>query len=172
MRRLLRTVALSTLLAAPLAAQTPDAGGVAPQRPSVVRLGGPRVGVTVVAGGLVDELREHDVAPVFTQFGWQFEQLFFAKGDGLVGVTEWVLLAGGLEQGKLIPSASWLVGLRSPRGVEFGVGPNASAAGLALAIAGGATIRYGFLNIPVNLAVVPGRDGVRVSVLSGFNMAR
>jgi hypothetical protein len=135
-----------------------------------VKLSGPRFGVTYLGGAIVDSLAAHgvDVSPVITQFGWQFERLIFAGDDGLSAVTEWVVLVGGLEQSAFLPSVSWLVGIRGPRGAEFGVGPNVSAAGSALAIAGGVTTRAGAFNLPVNIAVVPSKVGTRVSVLVGF----
>lgn len=135
-----------------------------------VKLSGPRFGVTYLGGGIVDSLAAHgiDVAPVITQFGWQFEGLIFAGENGLSAVTEWIVLVGGLEQSAFLPSLSWLVGLRGPRGLEFGVGPNISAAGTALAIAGGVTTRAGAFNLPVNIAVVPSKVGTRVSMLVGF----
>ena len=135
-----------------------------------VRLSGPRFGVTYLGGSIVDSLAVHgiDVSPVITQFGWQFERLIFMGDNGLSAVTEWVVLVGGLEQSTFLPSVSWLVGLRGPSGAEFGVGPNISAAGSALAIAGGVTTRAGAFNLPVNVAIVPGKIGTRVSVLVGF----
>jgi hypothetical protein len=69
----------------------------------------------------------------------------------------------------VLPSLTWLVGLRGRRGAEFGVGPNVTPAGTALALAGGVTLRAGSLNLPVNLALVPSKSGIRVSVLCGFN---
>lgn len=65
-----------------------------------------------------------------------------------------------------------MVGLRTRNGAEFGVGPNLTPAGAALAIAAGATFGAGALNVPVNVAVVPSKSGVRVSVLSGFSLRR
>jgi hypothetical protein len=87
-------------------------------------------------------------------------------------VTECVLLLGGLDQGVAIPSLSWLVGARTKEGAEFGVGPNITPAGVALAIAAGMTFRAGTLNVPVNFAVVPSKSGTRVSVLTGFSLRR
>jgi hypothetical protein len=135
-----------------------------------VRLSGPRFGVTYLGGAIVDSLAANgiNVSPVITQFGWQFERLIFAGESGLSAVTEWVVLVGGLEQSTFLPSVSWLVGLRGPRGAEFGIGPNVSAAGSALAIAAGVTTRAGAFNLPVNIAVVPSKVGTRVSLLVGF----
>ena len=140
-----------------------------------LNLSGPRAGVTYLAPGVqakVEEFTGHGVAPLITQFGWQWETRMFSMEGGATGVSEWVLLVGGLEQDLLLPSLTWLVGIRSPRGTEFGVGPNVTPAGTALAIAGGVSLRSGPLFIPVNLAVVPSRSGVRISVLTGFNMRR
>lgn len=136
-----------------------------------VNLSGPRVGVTWLSAGVHQKVRDEniDVAPVISQFGWQFERQFYAVEGGPAAVTEWVLLVGGLEQGTVLPSLSWLVGLRTLGGAEFGVGPNATPAGVALAIAGGVTKRVGVLNIPFNVAIVPSKSGVRASVLTGFN---
>jgi hypothetical protein len=145
-----------------------------PAYPKEVKLSGPRVGVTILSDGLLRELDTlgADVGPMVSQFGWQFEKRFYGNGDGLMGVTEWVVLFGGLEQGIALPSISWLVGVRNSRGVEFGIGPNLTPFGTALAIAGGMTFRTGALNIPVNLAVVPSRQGTRVSFVTGFAVRR
>ena len=69
-----------------------------------------------------------------------------------------------------LPSLSWLDGLRSRAGTEIGVGPNVTPAGVALAFAAGVTIRQSTLNVPINLAVVPSKSGVRMSLLTGFTM--
>jgi hypothetical protein len=110
------------------------------------------------------------VASTIAQFGWQFERQFLAEANGLAPITEAVVLIGGLDQGVFLPSLSWLVGLRTPRGTEFGIGPNITPVGVALAVAGGFTIRSGAVNIPVNLALVPSQTGMRVSLLTGFTM--
>jgi hypothetical protein len=34
------------------------------------------------------------------------------------------------------------------------------------------TVQTGALNVPVNFALAPSREGMRVSVLTGFNMRR
>ena len=129
-----------------------------------VSLSGPRFGFTSLSDGVVEKLNEAqiDVRPVITQFGWQFEKEFYSKEGGLAAVNEWVMLVGGLEQGVVLPSLSWLVGLRTIGGAEFGVGPNVTPVGVALAFAAGTTFRSGVLNVPVNFAVVPSKAGMRV----------
>jgi hypothetical protein len=137
-----------------------------------VNLSGPRFGFTSLSDGVVAKLQERDITVrnTISQFGWQFEKEFYSKAGGVAAVNEFVVLVGGLEQGVVLPSVSWVVGLRSPTGVEFGLGPNITPAGVALAIAGGVTFRSGALNVPVTFAVVPSKDGMRVSMLTGFNM--
>jgi hypothetical protein len=139
-----------------------------------VNLSGPRFGLTALSKGVVDELqrRSIDVGPNISQFGWQFERQFYTRESGVAAVNEWVVLLGGLDQGVVLPSVSWLVGLRTREGAEFGIGPNVTPAGVALAVAGGVTFRAGNLNVPMNVAVVPSRVGTRISVLTGFNMRR
>lgn len=141
----------------------------------VRRLGktGPRFGVTVMSGRTVDELKTQyqiDVLPVVTQFGWQFESQFASVENGPVALNEWVLLVGGLDQGVFLPSLTWLVGVRTEGGFEFGVGPNATPATVALAMSAGYTFKNGALAIPLNVALVPSRFGMRASVLTGFNL--
>ena len=87
-------------------------------------------------------------------------------------VTEWVGLVGGLEQSVLLPSLSWMVGVRTRDGAEFGVGPNVTPAGTALVLATGFTFRTGTMNIPLNAAVVPSKAGTRFTLLSGFSLRR
>jgi len=139
-----------------------------------VSLSGPRFGLTALSPGVVDELhkRQIDVTSNISQFGWQFEKQFYSRGSGVAAVNEWVFLLGGLDQGVALPSLSWMVGLRTREGAEFGIGPNITPAGVALALAGGVTFRAGNLNVPMNVAVVPSKVGTRLSVLTGFNMRR
>jgi hypothetical protein len=135
-------------------------------------LSGPRVGVTFLSNGARNTLSDDydvEVGPAITQFGWQLEKRFLSSDNGITGVTEFVFLLGGMDQGVVLPSVNWLVGLRTIKGVEFALGPNLTAAGVAMAFAGGVTFKAGNLNIPVNLAAVPSKTGVRVSLLAGFN---
>lgn len=167
---------LLSLAAAPLCAQplTSSNTQVAPPLAKTVSLAGPRFGFTFLNDGIVDKLRDEDIEVKngISQFGWQFEKQFYSKEGGPSVLNEWVLLAGGLDQGLLLPSLNWLVGLRTRDGAEFGIGPNISPAGVALAIAAGVTFRAGVLNIPMNFAVVPSKEGMRVSMLTGFTLRR
>jgi hypothetical protein len=139
-----------------------------------VKLSGPRFGMTFLSPEFRDSLSAHDinVASVITQFGWQFEKQFLGTPGGLAAVNEWVLLVGGLDQGAFLPSASWIVGLRGANGAEIGVGPNLSPAGLGLVAAVGMTYRTSSMNIPLNFAIVPAKTGPRISLITGFTLAR
>jgi hypothetical protein len=150
------------------------AQSVAPPPVRTVNLSGPRMGFTSLSQGVVDVLAERGipVRPLITQFGWQFERQFYSKGSGLSAVNEWVVLVGGMEQDVVLPSLSWIVGVRTKDGAEFGVGPNITPAGTAVVFAAGITFRSGALNLPVNFAVVPSKAGTRVSMLAGFNFRR
>jgi hypothetical protein len=113
--------------------------------------------------------RNIDIGFTMSQFGWQKERRFLSTPTGWTGVHEFVVLVGGVDQGVFLPSFNWLVGARTSSGIEFAAGPNVTAAGVALAMAGGVTFRTGNLNIPVNLALVPSKEGSRISMLVGFN---
>ena len=136
-----------------------------------IQLDGPRVGVTFLSGGVRDKALDQgtDIGPVITQFGWQFENRLFRLPNGVSGLVEFVPLVGGLEQGKFLPSLTGLLGIRGAKGFEFGVGPNVTPLGASVVLAVGSSIRSYGMNFPINLAVVPSRDGVRVSLLAGFN---
>jgi hypothetical protein len=168
MKRIYATALALAVLSIGASAQDPGNG-------HVEDLAGPRVGVTALMGGITDKLKKDhgiDVAPLITQFGWQTETRFASQPDGFTGVTEVVVLVGGMEQGQFLPSASWLVGIRTAEGFEFGVGPNVTPISLSLAFVMGVTNKVGALNVPINLAVVPSSSGVRISVLTGFNLGR
>ncbi len=142
-----------------------------PPYAKTANLSGPRFGLTLLADGVVKKLEEREihVGPHISQFGWQFEKQFYTKDSGVTMVTEWVALVGGLEQSVVLPSLSWMVGVRTRDGAEFGIGPNITPAGTALVLATGMTFRAGAMNVPVNVAVVPSKSGSRVSVLTGFS---
>jgi hypothetical protein len=158
---------LTLFLSTPSLAQT-----TLPPVAKTANLSGPRFGLTLLADGVVKKLEERDinVGPHISQFGWQFEKQFYTRDSGVTMVTEWVGLVGGLEQSVVLPSLSWMVGVRTRDGAEFGIGPNITPAGTALVLATGMTFRAGALNIPLNIAVVPSKAGTRVSVLTGISL--
>lgn len=154
------------------AATAAPAGGINPDLQEPIKLAGPRVGFTIMSGKLIDRLEQDfgsELNPFITQFGWQFETRIFTSQNGTSGLAEFIPLIGGLEQGKFLPSLSALVGLRGAKGLEFGLGPNVSLAGAGLVFALGTNFQSGGVNFPVNVALVPGNDGLRFSMLVGFN---
>ena len=177
--RLTRSVlaaAIVATMATPALAQVSMYQQQLPPRVSKeINLSGPRFGLTVLSQGTVDVLKnEHDiiVRPLISQFGWQFERRLYTNTDGLTALTEFVPLISGLEQGLALPSLNWLVGVRTPIGTEFGIGPNVTPVGVGLVIAGGVTIRSGSLNVPLNFALASSKSGARVSIMTGFNLRR
>jgi len=145
-----------------------------PSATKEVNLAGPRFGMTMLSPGNIEALKERDinVRPLISQFGWQFEKRVYVNSDGLSALSEWVPLISGLDQGVVLPSLNWLVGVRTSLGTEFGIGPNITPVGVGLVIAGGVTVRSGALNIPLNFAVATSKSGARVTILTGFNLRR
>jgi len=170
----MRNTVLALILVASASSAFAQSGPDAPPPARELDLSGPRFGMTMLSDGVVKALADRDVSvsSTISQFGWQFEKQFYSKASGVTALNEWVVLVGGLDQSVVIPSVSWLVGLRTKEGAEFGVGPNVTPAGAALVIAAGVTFRAGVLNIPMNFAVVPTKEGTRVTVLTGFTMRR
>ena len=136
-----------------------------------IHLDGPRIGGTFLSHGVVNKAQENGTTlnPFLTQFGWQFESRLFRLPNGVSGLVEFVPLVGGLEQGKFLPSLSGLLGIRNAKGLEFGVGPNVTPLGANIVLAVGTSIQSDGINFPINFAVVPSQDGVRMSLLVGFN---
>jgi hypothetical protein len=148
---------------------------ILPPVPQTADLSGPRFGLTLLSENVVKSLEERDIVlsrPYISQFGWQFEKQFFTRSSGTTMVTEWVGLLGGLDQSVTLPSLSWMVGVRTRDGAEFGIGPNITPAGTALVLAAGMTFRAGIVNVPINVAVVPSKNGTRVTMLTGFSLRR
>ena len=138
---------------------------------SAENLSGPRIGMTYLSSETVSYANDKDIelSSVISQFGWQFERAFFTTNGGPQGITALIPLLGGADQGLLLPSLSWVTGMRSPSGYEFVVGPNLSVSGVGFAIALGRTMRAGEVNFPINLSLVTSDKGIRFSLLFGFN---
>ncbi len=136
-----------------------------------IKLNGPRIGFTYI-----DPMPETEVfditGQVITQFGWQFESRYFTLENGDQGLIEFVGLIGGLEQNVLLPSVSMLFGYRRPNGTEIDAGPNLSIAGFGFVVAVGHTFVPDNVYFPLNLALAPSPDEVKVSLLCGFNARR
>ena len=99
-------------------------------------------------------------------YGWQWESRF-ADGYDITGIVEWIVLVGGMEKGKFLPSVSSMVGARTGSGLEFAMGPNLSLGGIAMVFGIGYNFKSGDLNMPINIAFVPGRIGTQENHTSG-----
>jgi len=176
MYRIASIVAALTIVlsASPIAAQEPAATGGNTPTFDRQHLAGPRFGFTVFTGE-VAEMRSHaELEPIMTQFGWQFETRIVSRQGGGQALMEWIALVGGVEQNELNLSLAWLTGYRLPTGLEFGVGPNFSwnkdqkKTTTSMIVAGGATLPFGDIAIPLNLAVGIAEGGPRFTVLMGW----
>ncbi len=149
------------------------------------KLNGPRLGVTYVAqsdllgrnGGLSKTLQQNDIGSIISLFGWHFEWLVTPEGGGPSFITQVVPLFGGVEYATIIPSATLILGIRMPKGFEFGLGPNLlfrferyNPVSTALIVAIGKSIDFSGVSIPLNLAVATNNDGTRFSFLFGYAM--
>ena len=138
------------------------------------KLSGPRFGFTAFTGETADMRSQADLEPMMTQFGWQFETQIVSMSDGNQALMEWVVLVGGVEQDEFNASLAWLAGYRLANGLEFGVGPNVSfnpdqeKVTTSMQVAGGATIPFGDMYIPVNLSVGIAEGGPRFTTLIGW----
>ena len=137
-------------------------------------LSGPRFGFTVFTGDVANKRIAAGLEPIMTQFGWQFETRIMSAESGNQALMEWVVLIGGVEQDELNISVSWLAGYRMENGVEFGVGPNISfnkdsdKPTTSMIVAGGVTLPFGDLYIPLNMAVSIAQGGPRFTTLLGW----
>lgn len=126
---------------------------------SKLRYGGPRIGLTYLQAGeskdQMNDIFERDINPIITQFGWQFETRFFTLDNGAAGLIELIPMFGGMEQGLLIPSITAMVGYRSAKGFELGLGPTLSLGGSGILIAAGSSFRSGKVVFPINIAFIP-----------------
>lgn len=151
-----------------------------PENTSVHQMSGPRFGFTYLSAGstaqYLNRIHEMDSLTYLTdgaipftyttQYGWQWESRFADTGGPVVGLVEWLALIGGMEKGMFLPSLSSLVGIRSENGFEFATGPSVSASGLSFVFALGYNYTKGDLNLPINIAFVPDKQGPRNSGLS------
>lgn len=126
----------------------------------VKKYSGPRVGCTYISAGtsrtrIAEAFDRADITPFISQFGWQFETRLFTLDNGAAGLVEFIPMLGGLEQGLFLPSASAIIGFRTAKGLEFGVGPTVSLSGFGLVMVTGASFKVGKITFPLNIAFTP-----------------
>jgi len=186
-----------------------------------LKLNGPRMGASYTIGDVAERLQAsskiggYEMFPLMSQFGYQFETQYLSSGT-FQALIEFILMVGGLESGKFIPSLSVLNGFRiSDNGWEFAFGPSFKFVQIAegyydsneqwhldhewdyvnngenpfeiqklpdnrgyinlstnLLLAIGRTFKSGYLNIPVNVYVVPNKKGTVVGTSIGFNITK
>ncbi|MFT4663781.1 MAG: hypothetical protein ACI8YQ_002145 [Polaribacter sp.] len=93
-------------------------------------LNGPRMGATLFSGEAASIMESPesqggmDARPLMFQFGYQFEVKYLNQGN-FQALFEFIPMITGLDQGKFIPSFSFLNGMRNNQyGWEFAFGPN------------------------------------------------
>jgi hypothetical protein len=156
------TSATTSGSSSPLAPGQSFDGG--PPIPPQWELSGPRLGATFSPDGQAR-----------SQFGWHFEKQIEASHRGPWLVVETVLLAGGMEQRRLVPSGTLVFGVRLPNGFEFGLGPNVSinprplpGFSSSVVLAAGRTFRINGVQLPLNVAYAFDKYGDRITVLTGW----
>jgi hypothetical protein len=134
---------------------------------------GPRVGVIYIADDDVAQKMwdDYGLERYLGAFGWQFEYQYSIEDAPVTGLIELVPFGFGLEQGAFLPSMNALVGFRTDTNWEAALGPNLSISGIGMTYTIGKTLRIGELNLPVNIAVVSGENGLRYSFTIGGNLA-
>jgi hypothetical protein len=138
------------------------------------RLSGPRFGFTTFTGETADLRDQADLEPIMSQFGWQFETQVVSLESGNQALMEWIFLVGGVEQDELNLSLAWIAGYRLGSGVEFGVGPNFSYnrdsgdTTSSMVVAAGATMPFGDIYVPLNVALAFAKGGPRITTLLGW----
>jgi len=152
--------------------------------PETLYKDGPRVGMTFITGELADKLKEeHDAEPLFSQFGWQFEQIMLAgENKSLSVVWEEIFLVGGLDQSLIVPGFTFVLGIRTSPGFEFGVGPNVlfnfaelqkdkpkikEFVKTAVVLALGVSVPVGRFSFPIDIAFTPATTGLRFTTIMG-----
>lgn len=93
---------------------------------------GPRMGMTVLTGESANIIKAptqeggYDGMPYMFQFGYQFEKQYLNEGN-FQALFEFIPTVTGLDQGRFIPSVTFLNGLRNNiSGWEFAFGPTFS----------------------------------------------
>ena len=150
-----------------------------PQRPAgFAIILGPRIGVSYVMENpesFTESLHAlfpvGDYFPVFTLFGVTMEQRILLGETSSHFAFQEVILIGGLEQSIAIPEAALLIGYRDFSGLEFGLGPILSPAGIGVLVALGWTFSFKGVFVPVDLTVIlpNSKRPAAVGLTTGFN---
>jgi hypothetical protein len=143
-----------------------------------LRLDGPRMGVVFSPVANYEMLYEisnfygedNKVPELLSTIGWQFEWRYFAGPDGSAGLLELIPMFTGLDAGLVIPTVNVVTGYRTASGFEFGLGPNINPFGTGMVFAVGHNFHTDYVNFPINMAFIRGRETLRVALTVGFNI--
>jgi hypothetical protein len=151
---------------------------------------GPRLGVTAVIvqpSDFNDEMQDEFPSsgkkyfPVFTEMGFEAQQLVPIGDSPHSFAIHEVFLLGGLDQSMFIPSANLVVGFHSGWGVELGFGPYLTvlapsgrvrlAAGVVYVLEYTLQLKGFSLPIIITMVPIPSYSNPRLTLLTGFNFA-
>lgn len=162
---------------------------------NILKLDGPRFGMSFFTGPIKDRFMSdrseggfNGSYPGLWMFGYQFEKQYLNTGD-LQVLFEFIPMVNGLDQGFFMPSFTLLHGIRSNNtGLEFAFGPSIRLLkidnnhmidsradlkfGSDFVFAFGRSFKSGRMNVPINLFVIPGRNGFRAGFSFGFNISK
>jgi hypothetical protein len=161
-----------------------------------LKLDGPRFGMAFFTGNTSDRFMLDrsqggfsGAYPGVWQFGYQFEKQYLNTGD-LQVLFEFIPMLSGLDQGLCVPSFTLMHGIRSNKtGLEFAFGPSVRFAKVSgdnkildskgdlkgtsdFIVAFGRSFKSGKMNIPINLFVIPHKNGTRFGFSFGFNISK
>jgi|GEM_PF-679836 hypothetical protein len=147
---------------------------------SKMNISGPRFGLTGVSpyggGTFAQQLKQHGIHDVYSEFGWHFELKIAPEGNTPSFVLEFIPLIGAVEYATPIPSVTMPMGIRLPNGFEFGIGPNVvlgfPSLTSSIVLAVGKTFNYRGIGIPVNVALASGKGGYALSCLAGYALVK
>jgi hypothetical protein len=176
MTRTTLILALAATVFCPISVSAQSNGEADAPKRELVRnkLSGPRFGFTAFTGEVADQRRAADLETIMSQFGWQFETQIVSQESGNQALLEWLILVGGVESDEFNLTGSFITGYRLANGLEFGVGPSigynpdSEKHTSSLIIAGGTTVPFGDIFVPLNLAVAMADGGPRLTTLIGW----
>jgi hypothetical protein len=139
---------------------------------------GPRIGCSYLiesAEEFTESLRDlyptGDYFPVVTVFGITLEQRILLGQTRSHFAFQGLVLILGLEQGIAIPEGALLIGYRDYSGLELGIGPLLTPAGISVIAALGWTFSYHGVYVPVDVSfIIPNASRPpAIGLTTGFN---
>ncbi len=117
----------------------------------------------------LEDPNDREISPLVSQFGLQFEKTIFTEANRPLVVLQLIPMIAGLDQDVAITTVSGIIGIRTKKGLELGMGPTVlDSGGTSVAYTIGFTREYEGMDIPFTLMAIPSRDGLQTSLLTGF----